>query len=140
VQRDHPRVLFVGSLERAKQLKTDNLHQALKLWTASEVMAALGYYALYMPDLVVIEDIGDTRFADEVYVHLASVGAKPLVVLAAPLRRRLWEELAAPTTFVLPRGIGNQELLSNLIKIAAEIDSRFVEDTSRPREELVPFD
>lgn len=71
------------------------------LWPATEVKEALAFYLFYLPDLVLIDEALEPTQADEVYGHLESVGAAPLLVLASS-RLDGWQERLPAAGLVLP--------------------------------------
>jgi len=77
----HPMILFVGHPEQGAQLL--EAVEPLGWWvyqpaTASE---ALGMYVSYLPDVVLMDSETMPDVAEEVYYHLASVQADPVIVI-----------------------------------------------------------
>lgn len=81
MSEQHPMILFVGHPEHGAQLL--EAVEPMGWWvyqptTANEV---LGMYVSYMPDVVVMDAEAMPDVAGEVYFHLASVQADPMIVI-----------------------------------------------------------
>ena len=85
----HPMILFVGHHEQGAQLLESV--ESLGWWvyqpqTANET---LGMYVSYLPDVVLLDADSAPDIAEEVYFHLASVQADPMIVIASDA---LWSD------------------------------------------------
>src|SRR6185295_2423818 len=77
----HPMILFVGHHEQGAQLL--EAVEPLGWWvyqpqTANET---LGMYVSYLPDVVLLDADAAPDVVEEVYFHLASVQADPMIVI-----------------------------------------------------------
>ena len=85
----HPMILFVGHHEQGAQLL--ETVEPLGWWvyqpqTASE---ALGMYVSYLPDVILMDADAAPDVVEEVYFHLASVQADPMIVIGSDA---LWSD------------------------------------------------
>ena len=85
----HPMILFVGHNEQGAQLL--EAVEPLGWWvyqpqTANE---ALGMFVSYLPDVVLLNADDAPDVAEEVYFHLASVLAEPMIVIGGD---ELWSD------------------------------------------------
>lgn len=78
---EHPNVLYVGSPARGQQLADAVRPDGWHVYLPGDMLAALGAYVIYMPDITVIEADHEPDFTIAVYHHLRSVGAQTLLVL-----------------------------------------------------------
>jgi len=86
---EHPMILFVGHPEQGAQLL--EAVEPLGWWvyqpqTATE---SLGMYVSYLPDVVLMDAETAPDIAEEVYYHLASVLAEPMIVIGGD---ELWSD------------------------------------------------
>ena len=121
----NPSIVFVGSEETGETLETAVQRPAIHLWRATEVLQALAFYTFYMPDAVVLEDGPSVELANEVYFHLSSVGAKPLIILAGESESQAWKDVSDETTLVLPRSTNCESLLATVAETTARTPSWF---------------
>lgn len=77
----HPMILFVGSPEQGTELL--NAVEPMGWWVYQPETAndALGMYVGFLPDVVVMDASVTPEAAEEVYFHLASIEADPMIVL-----------------------------------------------------------
>lgn len=118
-------IVFVGSEVMGETLEADARRHAVRLWTATEVLQALALYMFYMPDAVVLEADAYPELANEVYSHLSSVGAQPLIVLAGESESQAWKDVSDETTLVIPRSANGESLLAAIAETTASIPSWF---------------
>jgi hypothetical protein len=105
-------ILYVGGqgagheagqmLAAAAEARQDYVYQPESL------MQALGMYITYFPQVVVIDMA--LEYAQDVYMHLCSVDARPIFLLTDE-PRSVGERERSATTFALPRSISAEALL-----------------------------
>jgi hypothetical protein len=78
MSKEHPFILFAGTLERGQALSSAAEERGWFVMVAEEDLEALAMYAVYIPDIVVVEQ--NTQMADQVVFHLHSVEAECLVM------------------------------------------------------------
>jgi DNA-binding NtrC family response regulator len=117
----HPNILYVGDTERGRALQAAAEARGSSVFLAEDMMDALGMYIVYFPDVVVIDAVYRYTLAQEVYMHLRSVDAKPIIVLADENNSSAWQA-AEPAVRVLPYTIDRSLLLST----AYDLVKRFV--------------
>lgn len=118
-------IVFLGSEVMGKTLEAYARHRAGHLWTATEVLQALAFYMFYMPDVVVLEDGANPELTNEVYSHLSSVGAQPLIILSGESEAEAWKDVSDETTLVLPRSTNGESLLAAIAETSARTPSWF---------------
>lgn len=121
----HQSIVFVGSEKMGETLEAEARRRAVHLWTATEVLQALAFYTFYMPDAIVLEDGANPELTNEVYFHLSSVGARPLIILSGESEARAWKDVSDETTLVLPRSTNGESLLAAIAETTARTPSRF---------------
>jgi hypothetical protein len=119
------RVLFVGDTGRGLALRALAEEHGAGFWVAGETEEALGLYLLHMPDAIVIEDGELGGVAVEVHFHLASVGARPMILLSGGARKAAWESVVLPTTRVLPLDLSNLAVIEAAAEAVASLPSLF---------------
>ena len=67
------------------------------LAAVDETMDALAAYIFFYPDVVVLDAGSDPETAREVFRHLDSIGAGPLLILVDEAQRQEWAGSAPPT-------------------------------------------
>lgn len=77
----HPLILYVGDAQAGQALQDAVQNAGWWVYQPTETLEALGMYVTYMPDVVVINAATQPDFTGEVYEHLRSVDARPLLVL-----------------------------------------------------------
>lgn len=77
----HPMILFVGSSEKGTELL--NAVEPLGWWVYQPETAndALGMYVGFLPDVVMMDAGAAPEMAEEVFFHLNSVEAEPIIVI-----------------------------------------------------------
>ncbi len=106
-------ILYVGDPRRGQMLHAAAGERGWYVYTPIEVMEALGQYIFYSPSVVVIE--AGSVYAQEVYRHLRSVGAGPLVILADDAQRAEWN--VTPSCRVLPRFAAVGEVIAAITNV-----------------------
>lgn len=107
---EHPNILYIGDIERGHALEIAAETHGSYVHLAEDVMDALGMYVVYLPDVIIIDAVHRYTLAQEVYMHLRSVDAKPMLVLANSETPGLWHG-AEPAVKVLPYTITRDELI-----------------------------
>lgn len=124
---EHLSIIYVGGPGRGEVLRALFGTFGAHLWPAHEVQEALAFYLFYMPDLVMLDDggahEGSSTLAGEVYEHLESVGAAPLLVLASRLQE--WQGRLPDSSLVLPSDSSDAALLLAAAELAARHRSAF---------------
>ncbi len=77
----HPNILYVGNVAAGKVLLQTVTPDGWWVYQPSETLEALGIYITYLPDITVIDASVQPDFTGEVYEHLRSIQAQPLLVL-----------------------------------------------------------
>ncbi len=77
----HPLILYVGDAQPGQSLLDVVENAGWWVYQPTETLEALGMYITYMPDAVVINTSTQPDFTGEVYEHLRSIEARPLLVL-----------------------------------------------------------
>src|SRR5262245_46006659 len=90
MSREHPEILYVGDMEQGRALAAAAEAREWYVHTPGETMEALAIYATFFPDIVVIDTLPRVTLAHEVYYHLRSVNAEPMLVLADDRQPGWW--------------------------------------------------
>lgn len=91
MSEQHPMILFVGHPEQGAQLLEAVEPMGWWVYQAFNASETLGMYVSYMPDVVVMDADALPDVVEEVYYHLASVQAEPMVVIGDDV---LWSDRA----------------------------------------------
>lgn len=119
-QEHAPYVLFVGETDTARALLNAMVPQGGYVYHPQSLMETLGMYITMMPRVIVIDTCAP--FASDVYLHLRSVDARPIILLTDPRG-------ASPAGFSPARELGvtciartatTAELMRAICKVAAE--------------------
>jgi hypothetical protein len=110
-------ILYVGDAARGRALHEAAAARGWHVYVPTETMEALGIYIFYSPSIVVVE--AGSGFAAEVYRHLRSVEAEPLLILADAAQKKAWSLMA--TSGVLRESAEVDEIMA---AIANLLDSR----------------
>ena len=95
--KEHPYILFVGGEARGRQIQAQAGRWDWPVHITSETMDALAAYIFFYPDVVVLDAGSDPETAREVFRHLDSIGAGPLLILVDEAQRQEWAGSAPPT-------------------------------------------
>lgn len=95
----HPMILFVGHPEQGAQLLEAVEPLGWWVYQPQTTNEALGIYISYLPDVVLMNADAVPDVAEEVYFHLASVLAEPMIVIGgdAVWSDRVTHHLSATT-------------------------------------------
>lgn len=126
-------ILYVGNTERGQALRATVEPYGWHIYETTELLRALGMYIMGYPDVVIIEAVPGSSLAEEVYFHLRSVNAEPLLILADEARQEQWQGPATSTIRVLPRTLNNEELLAVIWELI-ESDKQDIFDSSQKRQ------
>ncbi len=77
----HPNILYVGDRNSGQSFLDFVSDANWSVYVADNMLDALGHYVMCMPDLVVVDTATHPELAAEVYHHLRSIEAAPLLVL-----------------------------------------------------------
>jgi hypothetical protein len=78
----HPMILFVGHHEQGAQLLEAVEPLGWWVYQPDNANEALGMYVSYLPDVILMNAEAAPDVAEEVYFHLASVAAEPIIVIS----------------------------------------------------------
>lgn len=95
-------IMYVGEREDGEALAAQIDAQDGYVYLPENMMQALGMYITYFPDVIVIDM--QLPYAQEVYHHLLSVDAKPIILLTD-------EHIRSTSVFALPRGSSAEDVL-----------------------------
>ena len=113
---EHPMILFVGHAIQGAQLLESV--EPLNWWiyqshTANE---ALGMYVSYLPDLILMNADAEPDIAEEVYFHLASVQAEPIIVISDD---EVWSDRVSHH---LPSNARVEEIVACVAEVSGALD------------------
>ncbi|MDL1900201.1 hypothetical protein FBR02_05475 [Anaerolineae bacterium CFX9] len=81
-------MLYVGDAEAGERIAQDAQAHGDWAYIAPETLTALGMYITYMPNVTVID--AQAPHAAEVYQHLRSIDAAPIILLTDDQRAPSW--------------------------------------------------
>ncbi|MBL8164278.1 MAG: hypothetical protein JNJ61_19985 [Anaerolineae bacterium] len=96
--KTNPSILYVGDRETGRELRETVESRGWWVELADERDEALGLYITCLPDAVVLDGEFDTKLATEVYHHLRSIEAGPLLVLTEDPR---WDYRAPDSVYTM---------------------------------------
>jgi hypothetical protein len=105
----HPTILYVGDEKRGQSFAMWAEERGWLVHLPQEAMQALGLYVTYWPDITIIDAEAHPEVADEVYFHLRSIHAQPLLVLTHDLN---WD--ADEDVFTASPAMNNYELIETV--------------------------
>lgn len=105
-----PNVLYVGDYERGQilQSKANDWH----IYLPQYALEALAMHVFYYPDITVIDTVAKCQTGTEVYFHLRSAQARPLLVLAREDHLKRWAVPDDSTVRVLPATLRDEQLIA----------------------------
>ncbi len=77
----HPMILFVGHQEQGAQLLEAVEPLGWWVYQPQNANEALGMYVSYLPDVILMNADSAPDITEEVYYHLASILAEPMIVI-----------------------------------------------------------
>ena len=101
-------ILYVGELAAGEALATAAEANGHYVYLPHTTMQALGMYITYMPHVIVIDM--ETANAQEVYEHLRSVDAQPMVLLSE-------ERLRLAIIHTLPRTAAPEAIIDYIERL-----------------------
>lgn len=104
----HPNVLYVGDAERGHAFLTSVESHGWWVYIPQDTLQALGMYVAYWPDIIVINADSQPDTATEVYHHLRSINAHPILILTRDLH---WDVSANDGVFTAPTSISDYDLM-----------------------------
>jgi hypothetical protein len=110
-------ILYVGDAGRGQALHKAAAERGWYVYVPIGTIEALGNYIFYSPSVVVIETGSD--FAGEVFRHLRSIEAEPLLILADKSQEMDWR--MSSDYRVLPCMAGTDEIIAAITNL---LDSR----------------
>jgi len=124
MSQQHPFILYVGCAQKGREFLDVALARGAWAYLAEDAGEALGAYVAYSPDSVVIDLTACPEMAAEVYHHLRSVFARPLMILTTD---PAWDVSITESdeVYILDPQIPPGELL-DLISAALELPPAFV--------------
>jgi hypothetical protein len=81
MSQETPIILYVGDIETGQWLESSLDPNGGYVYTGTELIPTLGIYSSYMPDLVILDAQTMPDLARQVYLHLRSVDAEPIIIL-----------------------------------------------------------
>lgn len=105
---EHSLILYVGEREAGQTLAEIVEPEGGFVYLPENLMQALGMYITYFPQVIVIDMV--VPYAEEVYSHLRSVDAKPIVLLGE-------DRLRPASVYALPSDTTAEALLDALDRI-----------------------
>lgn len=112
----HPNILYVGDSEAGHALAKTIAPLGWFIFVPEDTLAALAMYVTYAPDIAVIDAAARPVFAAEVYHHLRSVEARPLLVLVEEHQRKAWGR-GDGAAHIRPRGSDSTLLIRHIRQI-----------------------
>jgi DNA-binding response OmpR family regulator len=109
---EHPNILFVGAVERGQVLQAKVEAMGWQVTLPMDRLEALAMYIFYYPDIVVIDTVGQCHMGTEVYFHLRSAQAKPMLILAREDHLDRWNVPYDSAVRVLPHTLPDDELIA----------------------------
>lgn len=101
-------ILYIGEREAGEALAARAEAESGYVYLPDSLMQALGMYITYFPDVVVIDM--SLLYAQEVYDHLRSVDAEPIILLTD-------EYVRSMSVITLPRGSSAEALLEAIERL-----------------------
>jgi hypothetical protein len=112
MSQEHPNILYVGGFERGQVLQAKVRARGWYLYLPLETLEALAMHVFYYPDITVIDTAARCRIGTEVYFHLRSAQARPLLILAHEKQLNRWAVPSDSTVRILPHTLGDEELIT----------------------------
>ncbi len=102
-------ILYIGDRQRGQSFVNAAEKQGWTVYRPEETMEALGLYVTYWPDITILDENARPEMASEVYFHLRSIQAQPLLILTDDLS---WE--ADEDVFTASPVINDYELMETV--------------------------
>jgi DNA-binding response OmpR family regulator len=107
---EHPNILYIGDGEQGGALAQAVESLGWQVFTPATTLDALATYITLVPDIIMIDRVARPVFATEVYHHLRSIEARPLLLLTDPGSRVDWDRSDA-TVYVRRHTANHAELI-----------------------------
>ncbi|MFQ5811711.1 MAG: hypothetical protein ACE5I2_00740 [Anaerolineae bacterium] len=117
MSKEHPRIIYVGDDVRGQALRIAVQSRGWRVYLPTERLQALGMYAVYFPDIVVLEAVSGSNLAEEVCFHLRTVRVEPLLILTDELQHEQWNVSAMSAIHVLPRTASIDDLIAAILEL-----------------------
>lgn len=120
-------ILYAGEIERGTSLQKAVEPNGWKVKIALELGQALAIHLFYFPDVVIIDDIGESELAALTCEHLLSIGAEPLLIWANDIDPEKWNLPAKQTVQILPQSTKIDEVVdtvTRLVNLARDLHFR----------------
>lgn len=114
MSQERPNILYVGGFERGQTLQAKVESQGWHLYLPKDILEALAMHVFYCPDITVIDTAARCRTGTEVYFHLRSANARPLLILAHENQLDRWAVPSESTVRVLPHTLSDDELIAEI--------------------------
>jgi len=114
---DNPSILYVGGVERGQVLQAQVENMGWHIHLPVETLEALAMHVFYCPDITVIDTVERCRTGTEVYFHLRSAQARPLLILAREDHLKRWAVPDESTVRVLPHTIDDDDLIATISEL-----------------------
>jgi hypothetical protein len=112
MSQEHPNILYVGGFERGQFLQAKVHARGGHLYLPLDTLEALAMHVFYCPDITVIDTAARCRTGTEVYFHLRSAQARPMLILAQENQLNRWAIPSDSTVRVLPHTLGDDDLIA----------------------------
>jgi hypothetical protein len=112
MSQERPNILYVGGFERGQVLQAKVHERGWYLYLPLETLEALAIHVFYYPDITVIDTVARCRMGTEVYFHLRSAQARPLLILAHEDHLKRWGVPDDSTVRVLPHTLRDDDLIA----------------------------
>ncbi|MCC6804065.1 MAG: hypothetical protein IT319_14380 [Anaerolineae bacterium] len=101
-------ILYVGEREAGEALAARVEQDGGFVYLPESLMQVLGMYITYFPEVIVIDM--SLSYADEIYRHLRSVDAAPIILLTD-------EHIRSTSVFALPRASSAEAVVEMLERV-----------------------
>jgi hypothetical protein len=109
MSQETPIILYVGDSETGQWL--ESMIAPSYVYSQSELLPALGIYASYMPDLVILDARTMPDLARQAYIHLRSIDAEQILIISDNIED--WEHPAEAQIQVLT-SLSKTDLLTTI--------------------------
>jgi hypothetical protein len=112
MSQERPNILYVGRYERGQMLQAKVEKRGWHLYLPLDTLDALAMHVFYYPDITVIDTAAKCHTGTEVYFHLRSARARPLLILAREDQLDRWGVPSDSTVRVLPHTLCDEDLIA----------------------------
>lgn len=107
----HPIILYMGDRKRGSAFANWAQAHDWMVYLPQEAMETLALYITHWPDITILDANAYPDVAAEVYHHLRSIYAHPLLILTNDLQ---WDAEADEDVFTASPAINNYELMETI--------------------------